>query len=1003
MNPAVTLVPNFSMPSGCCPRCGSTFADFAAGSKCLRCALELATEDPGLGEGELDSLFPELRIEGKIAHGGFGAVYRAEHRRLQRSVALKLLDPRLTHSREVVSRFEQEIAAVGQLDHPGIVRAYDAGEREGRWFIVMEFVDGEDLATLSRRRGPLPPHEACRLVQQAALALAYAHGRGLVHRDVKPSNMMVATTAEGTRVVALSPVKVLDFGLSEFENATDGGGGMRGFCGTPDYAAPEVIETPGEVDARADVFGLGATLFRLLTGRPPRGEGGEGGDESLIARIQRMATTDPPKLATLIPDLPRGLAEICDRMLAHDRNHRPATATEVAELLAPFAESKPPWWKSRGRWLTAATAAICAAAALLWWSRNPVPEAGGVSAPSPAISALPASVAPPPTAPSTAIFKSLAPDTEILVVTGAQPGQGLDLSAPALHAINLGTINGLGKIGELNFTSVGGPVVHIENYMRSGWVSAPDFGSAPNDRALGQLFYGIGRGNAKGPLGVTLGGLTPGRRYHLQLLFSEGVQELERKSTNRVFDVKINGALLVDEFSVTNAQGGFPLTTRCSAISHHFTARESDVRIRLDGSSVTTPGVETQPVLSGIILQAVTRVPDGGQISIEQPEGSRLSPHRLFAWGWNRFAQTTFPENLPPIRAITAGVHHTVILKEDGTVLAVGWNEFGQSTVPPGLSGVKAISGGVFHSLALKEDGTVVAWGRNSDGQGVVPEGLEDVVAISAGGFHNAALKKDGTVVVWGRKVEGQRQIPKGLSGIKSVVAGGDHVIALKEDGTVAVWGSSGRGENANPPWATGLKAISSGGYFNIALREDGRVVGWGDNNANQVSIPSGLTDVQAIWTGRGGEYAIALQSDGRLTAWGQNNRGQCDIPGWLRGVESIAAGAAHVVALLRHRVDFGPGTPGITAPPKSFTIRNAGAGPLQVSSVSAVGGNAPDFPVAPLSLPTTVAAGGTLTFTVTFTPGSQGLRSTTLQVQSDDPFQGSFDIELTGTGVAPN
>lgn len=328
---------------------------------CPRCSLAIAVDTEDVNEADIEVLFPELRIEGRIARGGFGTVYSAEHKMLKRRVALKFLDPSLAHSREIVERFGKEMEAVGRLDHPGIVRAHDAGEREGHWFIVMEFVDGEDLASISRRSGKMAATHACRIVRQAALALAYAHERGLVHRDVKPSNIMVAKAPDGGEMVAVSPVKVLDFGLAELGSEAPEGS-ERVFRGTPDYAAPEQIETPDDVDARADVFGLGATLFRLLTGRAPHALGGE---ESLTARMKRSALTPPPPVATLRTDLPPGLAAVCDRMLATDRNARPATAAEVAALLAPFAgEKQHP--SRRGWWL--AGAALCLGLGAFVWN-----------------------------------------------------------------------------------------------------------------------------------------------------------------------------------------------------------------------------------------------------------------------------------------------------------------------------------------------------------------------------------------------------------------------------------------------------------------------------------------------------------------------------------------------------------------------------------------------------------------------------------------------------------
>jgi serine/threonine protein kinase len=285
-------------------------------------------------------LFPELRVEGRLARGGFGTVFRGEHRRMRRRVALKFLDALLAHSREAIDLFEQEMVSVGSLDHPGIVRAYDAGEREGRWFIVMELVEGLDCGALVRQHGRLPVAEACEIVRQAALALGHAHQRGLVHRDVKPGNLMVTRPAPGLPGGGVSEVKVLDFGLAGLSTGPALGSAVPGessapgrlMIGTLEYVAPEQIDHPETTDARADLYSLGATLWRLLTGKPPR----RGGDRSLFRQMQRIVTEPIAPLATERPDLPRPLAQLCDRLLALDPDERPASAAELARLLEPW-------------------------------------------------------------------------------------------------------------------------------------------------------------------------------------------------------------------------------------------------------------------------------------------------------------------------------------------------------------------------------------------------------------------------------------------------------------------------------------------------------------------------------------------------------------------------------------------------------------------------------------------------------------------------------------------
>ncbi len=330
-------------PSCQCSECGGPLASGPFGLRCARCVLSLVSEPENDEHARVAELFPELRLERKVARGGFGAVFRAEHRRMRRTVALKFLDTVLARSPEAVALFEQEMITVGGLDHPGIVRAHDAGERDGQWYILMEFVDGEDCGELVRKHGALPIAESCEIIRQAAAALHHAHGQGLVHRDVKPGNIMVARAdqTDGSDRTDRSPagtVKILDFGLAGLAVAPVFGapvatGGTTRFLGTLEYTAPEQIEDPANVDARADIYSLGATLWRLFTGKTPHPGSAE---VSLFVHMKRITSEPVPSLATVRQDLPKPLVQLCDRMLSLDRDKRPATAEEVARLIGPW-------------------------------------------------------------------------------------------------------------------------------------------------------------------------------------------------------------------------------------------------------------------------------------------------------------------------------------------------------------------------------------------------------------------------------------------------------------------------------------------------------------------------------------------------------------------------------------------------------------------------------------------------------------------------------------------
>lgn len=288
----------------------------------------------GAMEGLLAQIFPEFQLLGPIGRGGSGTVYRAEHRQLKRTVALKVLTGGRALSVEAIARFEREIQAAGKLDDPRIVRAFDGGHRGGIWFLAMEYVRGVDFSAISKRLGPLSIPDACELVRQGALALQHAHEPDMVHRDVKPSNFMLTSDVSGQAVV-----KVLDFGLAQLSQVESQGGELTvtgDFLGTIDYVAPEQIANPRTVDQRVDVFGLGATLFRLLTGQSPNS--GTDSGTTMIQRLLIIAQRPVPSIATIRDDLPSALVRVVDRMLALARSMRFDTAEEVARALEAFVE-----------------------------------------------------------------------------------------------------------------------------------------------------------------------------------------------------------------------------------------------------------------------------------------------------------------------------------------------------------------------------------------------------------------------------------------------------------------------------------------------------------------------------------------------------------------------------------------------------------------------------------------------------------------------------------------
>lgn len=287
--------------------------------------------EAGSSESISGDMFPQqvgqYRLLEKLGEGGMGAVYKARHDKLKRTVAIKLLPLRRQRSQQAVNRFHREMEAVGRLDHPNIVRATDAGESDGQFFLVMELVDGKNLSALVRSRGPLGIANACEIIRQAAIGLQHAHERDLVHRDVKPSNLMLARD---------EIVKVLDLGLvrSLLDEDCDGEATASGqIIGSLDYMAPEQVANSREADARADVFGLGGTLYFLLTGRPPFGDRRR---NTLLEKVLARVSEEITPVQQLRSDVPDQLASILDRMLAKTPSGRYSSAAEVAALLKPF-------------------------------------------------------------------------------------------------------------------------------------------------------------------------------------------------------------------------------------------------------------------------------------------------------------------------------------------------------------------------------------------------------------------------------------------------------------------------------------------------------------------------------------------------------------------------------------------------------------------------------------------------------------------------------------------
>jgi serine/threonine protein kinase/tetratricopeptide (TPR) repeat protein len=292
-----------------------------------------ASSGSSAGPGGAPATVTGYEILGVLGRGGMGVVYKARQRGLNRTVALKMILHGGHASTEDLVRFKIEAQAVALLQHPNIVQIYDNGERDGRPYFALEFLEGGSLQ--QRLDGtPIPPRVAAHLIEQLARAMDFAHRRGIVHRDLKPANILLAE-APGTALEACTP-KITDFGLAKRLQDDQGQTGTEAILGTPTYMAPEqAAGKTREVGPAADIYALGAILYDMLTGRPPfKGD-------TVMDTLHMVQMVDPVPPVRLQPRCPLDLQTICLKCLEKDPYKRYGSAGELADDLERFLDGRP--------------------------------------------------------------------------------------------------------------------------------------------------------------------------------------------------------------------------------------------------------------------------------------------------------------------------------------------------------------------------------------------------------------------------------------------------------------------------------------------------------------------------------------------------------------------------------------------------------------------------------------------------------------------------------------
>jgi serine/threonine protein kinase len=296
-----------------------------------------------LARGQIDHFFlGPYKILERLGQGRMAGVYRAAHT-LGQMVAIKVLPPSRAKDATYLGRFQREARLALRLEHQNVVRAFQMGQAGDLNYLVMEYLDGETLDEVLRRRGKLPPVEGARLIYQALLGLQHIHEKGLVHRDLKPSNLMLvpAPSRQDADTTLRSTVKILDIGLGRalFDENADAGSRPEltaegAVLGTPDYLAPEQARDAHKVDIRADIYSLGCVFYHVLTGQPPFQ------DTRIVNLLVRHSTEMPKPLREFSPDVPETLQQIVSIMLAKDPAYRYTAPERAARPLQVFLASQ---------------------------------------------------------------------------------------------------------------------------------------------------------------------------------------------------------------------------------------------------------------------------------------------------------------------------------------------------------------------------------------------------------------------------------------------------------------------------------------------------------------------------------------------------------------------------------------------------------------------------------------------------------------------------------------
>lgn len=796
----------------------------------------------------------ELREE--LGRGGTASVVHAYDRVLERDVALKVLSGPIANDPEFMSRFEREARLAARLDHPNIVTIYDFGRfSDGRGFIAMRLLVGRGLEKVVASEWPLPAESVASIVSQVAHALDYTHSMGMVHRDVKPNNVIIDPKGRAT---------LTDFGIARaFDSARVTMTGLS--IGTPRYMAPEQIRGE-DVTSAADVYALGVMTFELLAGRGPfEGEG--------TALMYKIVHERPPAVDSLNSALSTGVSQVVAKALAKEPGDRWPSAGEFAEALgaALLGTGRHPVVPSPAEQATLVSPAR-------FTGPNPVPPIEVTAASTSAAPSAPPTVrgeSPdrPPAAGARAeaatAFAPRAAEVEPTIERSVER-TGVRAAPPREHGpirkpSRPWYLSPLALLGGGATVLGGGLAIALATGAFGSGGGGGEDTSDDRDSGSAPATVSAGGGGAvadKVPNGPAMTTVAAGET-HTCGLTTEGT-------------IKCWGSTAGARS--TPPEGTF---SQVSAGRYHSCALKSDQSVVCWGFggngqkdvpagtfvAVAAGGLHSCGILRG---GKVVCWGSGGEGQTRPPSGSfsalalgwlhscgLLESGEAACWGNNGQGQATPPKG--KFISLSAGDEHTCGIREGGAIECWGANGSQQGSAPP--AGFIQVAAGEHFTCGIRqEDGGIACWGDNNEGKAIPPKGEFSNIAV--GWRHGCAVRIDQQLVCWGTGGDGRASPPEGA--YQSISAGTSHGCGVLASGAVACWGSNRDGE-ATPP-AGNFKAVSAGGHHSCGIREDGTVACWGRAAEKQAEPPAG----QFATISAGEWFTCGIKVSGEVACWGR-------------------------------------------------------------------------------------------------------------------------------------